>query len=294
MEILPGVHHLKQDLAPVFPGTWTTANVVVGERLAVVDTGTPDTVQSLILPCLAEIGRSPGDVAVIAITHAHGDHFCGNEELKRLSGAQIAIHEIDAPGLARPHRWLDLDVHPGPADRLLRESDVLDLGGRALEVVHLPGHTPGSCGYYLRDARCLFTGDALQALGAVSQHLAFYTDPDAYTATLRKVMAMEVEHLVPSHAYLPFEESHLQGADARRFLEVSLDFALGLDERILAGLAGGPATVASLAVTICGEFGWDGATNMAEMTVAAHLRRLAAGGVVRADGGEPSAYSRLG
>ncbi len=79
MEILPGVHHQKQDLAPVFPGTWTTANVVVGKRLAVVDTGTPGMVRSLILPCLAGIDRSAGDVAFIAITHAHGDHFCGNE-----------------------------------------------------------------------------------------------------------------------------------------------------------------------------------------------------------------------
>lgn len=295
MEILPGVHHLKQDLAPVFPGTWTTVNVVEGERLAVVDTGTPDTVETLILPYLARIGRTPRDVAVIAITHAHGDHFCGNEELKRLSGAPIAAHELDAPALAKPNHWLDLDVHPGPADRLLREGDVLDFGGRALEVIHLPGHTPGSCGYYLRDSATLFTGDALQALGTVSQHLAFYTDPDAYVASLRKVLAMGVEHLVPSHAYLPFEESHLHGADVGRFLEISLDLTLGLDDRILGALAeaGGSATAAGLADRVCRQLGWDDATNMAEMTVAAHLSRLAARGTVRAEGGEPPAYSPI-
>ena len=293
MEILPGVHHLKQDLAPVFPGTWTTVNLVEGERLAVVDTGMPDTVETLILPYLERIGRSPREIAVIAITHAHGDHFCGNEDLKRLSSAPIAVHELDASRLAESVHAFGRDIRPGPADKLLREGDVLDLGGRALEVVHLPGHTAGSCGFYLRDSAALFTGDALQALGTVSQHLAFYTDPDAYVATLRKVLAMEVEHLVPSHAYLPFEESYLHGPDVRRFLEVSLELALGLDDRILGALGDicQPATAEVLADVICRQLGWDGATDMAEMTVSAHLGRLAALGRVRADEGDPPAYS---
>ena len=97
MEILPGIYHLKQDLAPVYSGTWTTANIVADDRLAIVDTGVPATVPELVLPCLAAAGRRPDELAAIVITHGHGDHFGGNEELKRLSGAPIMAHELDAP-----------------------------------------------------------------------------------------------------------------------------------------------------------------------------------------------------
>jgi glyoxylase-like metal-dependent hydrolase (beta-lactamase superfamily II) len=287
VEIAPGVHHLKQDLAPVFAGSWTVVSVVEGERLAVIDTGMPETVQAVLLPYLAKIGRSPADVGVIALTHAHGDHFCGNEELKRLSGAPIFAHELEADALEEPLHWLDREITPGPADCGLRDGDVLDLGGRSLEVVHLPGHTPGSCGYYLRDSATLITGDALQALGTTAQSLPFYADPDAYVATVRKALALRVEHLVLAHAYLPFTESHLHGDEVRRFLEVSLEFALGFDDQLIADLPE-PASADELTERACRRLGIGGPTEMAKVTVRAHLTRLAAKGRLRVGGVTPT------
>ncbi len=146
MEILPGIFHLKQDLAPVHAGTWTTANVIASDQLAIVDTGVPATAPELVLPCLAGIPRDPAELTAIINTHGHGDHFGSNQELKRLSGARIMIHELDAPSLDQPKRWVDTPYHPGPADVRLHEGDVIDLGRRKLEIVHLPGHTPGSIG----------------------------------------------------------------------------------------------------------------------------------------------------
>lgn len=293
MEILPGLYHLKQDLFPVHPNTWTTINVVVGERLAIVDTGVPESAESLVLPCLARIGRSPTDVAAIVNTHGHGDHVGSNESLKRLSGASIMIHEADAPSLDRTGAWLETKYNPGPADVRLVEGDLIDLGGCSLEVVHLPGHTPGSIGLLLRAESALLTGDSLQGLGTSVQHLAFYNDPDAYVASLEKVLRLDVQHLALAHAYGPYSESHLHGADVKAFLETSLRFALGLDAVILEVLrrSGEPLRPGEVADEVCRRYGTDGTTGMATATVAAHLRRLEAHGeVAAAESGAGLAY----
>ncbi len=299
MEILPGIYHLKQDLAPVHSGTWTTANVIADEQLAIVDTGVPATVPELILPCLAAIPRRPEELKSIVITHGHGDHFGGNEALKAATGARIMAHKLDAPSLDSPKRWVDTPYHPGPADVRLREGDVLDLGRRKLEIVHLPGHTPGSIGVLIRDEGVLFTGDSLQALGTAVQYIAFYNDPDTYEQSLRKVQQLPVEHIVAAHAYAPFADSHVAGvADVKRFLDISLEFVLGLDAQILDVLrsrpsSDGSATPVEVAIELCRRYGQTGHSSMATATAAAHLRRLARKGEVVATGDEPGASYAL-
>jgi glyoxylase-like metal-dependent hydrolase (beta-lactamase superfamily II) len=209
------------------------------------------------------------------------------------------VHAADAPSLEQPKRWVDTPYHPGPADVRLQEGDVIDLGNRKLEIVHLPGHTPGSIGVYIRDEGILFTGDSLQALGTSVQYIAFYNDPDTYVESLRKVQALDVAHLYAAHAYAPFPDSHVQWPDVRRFLDISLDFALGLDATILTLLrawpaSADPATPATLAGHVCKRYGQSGQSHMATATVAAHLRRLARRGEVKASGDEPGAsYSAL-
>jgi glyoxylase-like metal-dependent hydrolase (beta-lactamase superfamily II) len=286
MEILPGVHQLCQDMTPVYPGVVTTINLVAGSRLAVVDTGIPQSAQSLVLPYLAKLGRRPDEIAAIVITHGHGDHLGSNEELKRLSGAPIMVHEGDAANLDRQGRWVDTVYNPGPADVRLKAGDVVEAGDVRLEIVGLPGHSPGSIGVYLRSQGVLFTGDSLQGLGTTSQNLAFYNDPDAYVASVEKALGMDVAHLVPAHVYAPATAAHIHGPDVRRFLEVSLEFALGLDALILGVLrqAREPLTPAAVADPICARYGMGPRTGMATMTVSAHLKRLAALGEVRVAG----------
>jgi len=295
MEILPGIHHLKQDLSPDYPGFWTVISVVVGERVAVIDTGVPGSVESLILPCLAKLGRQPTEIAAIVNTHGHGDHIGGNGTLKGLSGAPIMIHEADAANLDQPGIWSGVLYVAGPADVRLRDGDVIDLGNRQLEVVALPGHSAGCIGVYLQDEGVLFTGDSLQALGSDVQHLAFYTDPDAYAASLERALELGVQHLVPGHAYLPYVESHLHGAEVRRFLEISIEFARGLDAMLLRLLreTNRPATAVALADQVCVAYGTSGTTVMATATVAGHLDRLVARGEVSRTAGEPVEYAAV-
>ncbi len=78
----------------------------------------------------------------IVNTHAHVDHVMGNDEMKARTGAQIIIHEADAPQLPRiPQSMLDLfGGRPSPpADRTVKDGDFIEIGEVALRVLHTPG-----------------------------------------------------------------------------------------------------------------------------------------------------------
>jgi hypothetical protein len=63
-----------------------------------------------------------------------------------------------------PDAAFDIAAHttrPAPCTRKVREGDRLDLGDRSFEVLHLPGHSPGSIGLWEEDSGVLFSGDAV-------------------------------------------------------------------------------------------------------------------------------------
>lgn len=117
-----------------------------------------------ILDLLAEQGLKP---AAILNTHGHADHIGGNEALKQafpeaplVVGVNEARLLIDAD--ANLSAAFGLPIVSPPADRLLYEGEKLDYAGIALEVIDLPGHSPGHVVYLYRSDPCiLFGGDVL-------------------------------------------------------------------------------------------------------------------------------------
>ncbi len=102
----------------------------------------------------------------IVATHAHIDHIGGIEKLQRATGAAVMMHQADLPlyrdlgGLAM---MLGLPP-PGLAevDQFLKEGDRLVCGSLALEVLHTPGHSPGSLSLHLPGEQVrIFSGDTL-------------------------------------------------------------------------------------------------------------------------------------
>ena len=102
----------------------------------------------------------------IVATHAHIDHVGGIEKLKHTTGAAVLMHQKDFPlyqNLALQAKWLGLPV-PGvtDVDQFLKEGDSLRWGPFSLEVLHTPGHSPGSLSLHLPGENSrLLSGDTL-------------------------------------------------------------------------------------------------------------------------------------
>ncbi len=116
-----------------------------------------------ILDALAEDGLT---LKAILNTHGHFDHVGANRELKdAVPDAQLMIHGDDAPmldQLANSARMFGMQAENSPApDRLLKDKDVISFGDISLEVVHVPGHSPGGVAFISPEG--VFVGDTLFA-----------------------------------------------------------------------------------------------------------------------------------
>ncbi len=104
-------------------------------------------------------------VKYIVNTHGHFDHVGANKAVKEATGAEVLMHEADAPLLADAADQaivfgIRVDNLPQP-DRYVKHGDVINAGEVALKVLHTPGHTLG--GISLLEQGMVFTGDALFA-----------------------------------------------------------------------------------------------------------------------------------
>lgn len=110
------------------------------------------------------------DLAVRSIihTHAHLDHIYCTRDVKEKHGGEICLHEGDAflyDGIAMQAAMFGWQVRGTmPVERWIAHGDTITLGKRTLEVIHTPGHTPGSVCFEIVDpdhGRLMFSGDTL-------------------------------------------------------------------------------------------------------------------------------------
>ncbi len=110
------------------------------------------------------------DLSVKAIihTHAHLDHIYCTRDVKEAHGGTVCLHQGDAflyDGFAMQAAMFGWQVRPTVAvERWIVDGDRIQLGKRELEVIHTPGHTPGSVCFEIVDpdaGRLLFAGDTL-------------------------------------------------------------------------------------------------------------------------------------
>jgi glyoxylase-like metal-dependent hydrolase (beta-lactamase superfamily II) len=115
---------------------------------------------------LEVVARHRLRVTAIVITHAHIDHIGGAEQLKAATGAPVYMNREDAPLAERLDMqavWVGLNAPPvrPEIDVAVREGDVLKVGVTEFNVLHTPGHTPGSISLWIPAEAKLVAGDTL-------------------------------------------------------------------------------------------------------------------------------------
>lgn len=105
------------------------------------------------------------EIEYILLTHGHFDHILGVAGLKEIyKNAKVAIHSLDADSLSNPKKSLAKSIvgdlqKPVDADIILNDNDKIKLDDLSIDVLHTPGHTPGSVCFLCKDA--MFSGDTL-------------------------------------------------------------------------------------------------------------------------------------
>jgi glyoxylase-like metal-dependent hydrolase (beta-lactamase superfamily II) len=166
----------------------------------VVDPGLqPD----LILDFLAEQKLTP---AAILNTHGHADHIGGNRALKKafpvaplIIGANEAHLLGDAEAnLSAP---FGLPITSPAADRLVKEGEVLDYAGIRLEVLEVPGHSPGHVVFLYRDSPSLLLGGDVLFRGSIGRYDFPNSDGQLFLEGIRtKVLTLPEDTVVyPGH-----------------------------------------------------------------------------------------------
>jgi hydroxyacylglutathione hydrolase len=143
-------------------------------------------------------------ITTIVNTHGHPDHVCGNKKIKDATGAEIVMHELDADFFFRPEAkqffsMLGLPESP-PADRVVKDKDVISVGNVEFKVIHTSGHTPGGiCLYRTPD---LFTGDTLFAGGVGRTDFPGGSQSELLASINNRLLTLPDDTVVwPGHGY---------------------------------------------------------------------------------------------
>jgi glyoxylase-like metal-dependent hydrolase (beta-lactamase superfamily II) len=245
MEVAAGIHRIEGDLGE----RYVCQYLLVGEeRTMLVDTGLRDMPEQVIEPYLAGLDRSLRGIDDVLISHADVDHCGGNRALRSAAPhARVLCGEADrawiesnAAMMAGNYRWYEahgfgpaaddiafLERELGgdaPVDVGLRGGETLRLGPTwRVEVLALPGHTPGHLGLWDPRSGAAIVIDAVLGDGVYDRAgnrlipPRYYSAAD-YESTIRRLRSLDPDLLLTAH--YPVMERDA----ARGFLDTSLRF----------------------------------------------------------------------
>ena len=276
MEVAPGIHRIEADLGERFVCQYL---LVGDERTLLVDTGLRDMPRDVIAPHLERLGRALADVDDVLISHADVDHCGGNASLRAAAPrARLLCGEDDRPWiesnaamLAGNYRWYEPygfgppaeDVAfiqrelggDAPVDVGLRGGETLRLGpNRRIDVLALPGHTPGHLGLWDTAAGAAIILDAALADGVVDRAgrrlipPRYYAAGD-YEATVRRLRALDPDLLLTAHWPV------MERAAARAFLDGSLGFVARMRSAVQGAVRRGVTELWPLTQAVDDELG---------------------------------------
>lgn len=258
------------------PATHTNAFLIGAKELLLIEPAPGEPAECDVL--LAAVERLGATVKAIALTHHHVDHVGGATYLSERLGAPLWAHEETAKSLPA----LTFDRH-------LVDGEVLQIGGKALQVIHTPGHARGHLCFADEEASLLIAGDMVAGVGTILIEPGD-GEMNEYLRQLQRLEDLGLKRLVPAHGGLVLDgpalcrrtREHRKGRDRKvavALLEMSVAGPVGLDTLLPKVYADVPKAVYPLA----------------RLSLLAHLQGMTLRGEARHAGGrwQSESHSRV-
>jgi glyoxylase-like metal-dependent hydrolase (beta-lactamase superfamily II) len=204
MEIVPRIHNLG--------GKSVNYYLVEDDgEIILIDTGLPGNSSKIVDYVEKTLKRKPQDIKTIVITHSHFDHVGSLSKIKEITGAQVAIHPADADYVRGKTKHIGgtfinaliklfqivYRTKPVEPEIMLKDCDVMS----GYQVIHTPGHSPGSICLYNPEKKVIFVGDILQYKNGRLQSPGkkLIPEPEKYGESLRKLLDLDIKIILTGH-----------------------------------------------------------------------------------------------
>ncbi|MGE5543572.1 MAG: MBL fold metallo-hydrolase [Bacillota bacterium] len=156
----------------------------------------------------------PRGVDLLLTTHFHMDHILNHNYF---SGAEIWVHSLDAPGVRSQRKYIELlgfmkfgqedlgqeyvrlmNIQGCPVTGEFVDGQVFNAGKTRIEVVHLPGHSAGHCGFYFPQHDILYSAD-IDLTRRGPWYGGVSSDIDVFIASIRRIKDMQPSVIISSH-----------------------------------------------------------------------------------------------
>lgn len=252
MEIKPDIEMIQT----AFLGRPLNVVLFRGEKNALVDTGIAGTPSEGIFPEFKRIGFDVKNLTFVFVTHAHADHFGGNEEIWLASDKKVRFfaHHLDQPWIENPPYYtrksyshyvdsgvmsnddLEMDIKISgngvKIDIPLKGGEFIELGnGLELEIFFLPGHSQGNISILEKKNKVLTAGETVCGIAQYDTEgkivsVPYYQDVEIYLETIRNFARIDFELVILSH--LPVMEKR----EVIDFMKKSINFILRFDNEV--------------------------------------------------------------
>ena len=253
MQITPSLVALRHPFrVPVAPGIFLDRFVysylLFGETITLIDTGVAGC-EARIFDAIRSAGRDPSEIALVVLTHSHPDHIGAARIIHEATGCSIAAHpkervwieDVELQNRERPvPGFTALVSGPVHLDHELVDGDCIEPGGiheGEIQVLHTPGHSPGSISLFLHNEGVLFSGDAIPVAG----------DMPVYDDALASVQSVQrLRRFSGIQVLLSAWDEPRKDADACRQMERAAEYLQRIHETVLAGAGTGPVDMMEL------------------------------------------------
>ncbi|MFC1902082.1 MBL fold metallo-hydrolase [Chloroflexota bacterium] len=235
-EVIPGIHHLKLPISiPESSLANVNAYLIRGDRgYLLVDAGlNTDEALAALQNQLAEIGADIKDISQILLTHIHPDHYGMAGRIKRLSGAEMTMHDIEKRLIGLKYinekellketaAWLKDNgvphgeipfirdaalamgqmVIPDYPDTTLQGGETMATGPFTFRVIWTPGHSDGHICLYEPQEKILISGDLVLPTilpTIIMQPKSIENPLGKYLDSLKMIRQLDIELVLPGH-----------------------------------------------------------------------------------------------